>query len=269
MTAAAPLDPALESLLAFWAEAGVDAAVEDEPVDKLRRPEPRTLAAESVRGPAPLAFPGAEHADLTGMVADARALAEGAGDLPALLAAAERFDSGSYRPTGARRGVLGRGEAPADVVVVGGAPRPEDEAAGAFAGAAGRLLDRMLAAAGLTGRALLLHAVLWRTPGGAPPSPEQAVLSRPFIERAVALARPRALLVLGELPARFVLGREESVLKLRRETLAWVQDAGGSAVPAFVTFGPDFLLKAPGAKKQAWHDLLTLTERVDPADSGS
>ena len=271
MTAAAPLDPALESLLAFWAEAGVDAAVEDAPTDKLRRPEPPAPAVEPIRTAASpaFAFSGPGHGDLTGAVADAQDLAAAAADFESLSAAAESFAPGSLRPTGARRGVLGRGGAPADLAVIGGAPGADEERDGAFAGPAGRLLDRMLAAAGLADRALLLHAVLWRTPGAAAPSPEQATLSRPFIERAIALAQPRAVLILGEVPARLVLGRDESVLKLRRERLAWAQGAPLPELPTLVTFSPDFLLRASGAKKQAWHDFLTLAEWLDTANSGS
>lgn len=266
MIPALPLDPALESLLAFWADAGVDAAVEDAPTDKLRRLEPpprseappasASVAQHAVAGPA---------GDLVGAIADAQSLARAAHDLPALQTAAEAFAPAGLRPPGARRGVLARGVSPAAVVVIGGGPSAEDEGAGAFSGGAGRLLDRMLAAAGLEGRALLLHAALWRTPGGRDPTPEEAALARPFQLRAVALARPKALLVLGDVAARFVLGRSDGVLKLRREALLWTEESsGGAGLPVTVSFSPEFLLATPAAKKRAWADLLTLTERVDP-----
>ena len=265
MMASVALDPALESLLAFWAEAGVDAAVEDEPVDRLQRPAPaRIVPAAAAQAAVPPALGAAGvRGDLAAAIAEARRFAAGAADLPDLLAAAASFDPGPFRPAGARRTALLRGDAPADVVVIGGAPgADEDEVGTAFAGAEGRLLDRMLAAAGLGGRALLAHAVLWRTPGDRPPTPEEAALSRPFLERAVALAAPKALLLLGDAPARLVLGREEGVLKLRREALTWSPEGDGTALPAHVTFGPGFLLRQSQAKKRAWDDLLSLNQRV-------
>lgn len=253
------LDPALESLLAFWAEAGVDAAVEDEAVDKLRPREP-------ARAPVPPATtnpPALVSSDLAVLLAEARRLAEAAMDLSALRTAAAAFDPGPFRPTGARRVFLGRGEAPAEVVAIGGGPGAEEVRADeAFAGPEGRLLDRMLAAAGLTGRALCLHAALWSTPGDREASPEEAALARPFLERAIALAAPKALLLLGDTPARLVLGRPEGAPKLRTERLEWRPETGGAVLPVFVTFHPGLLLRQPRAKKQAWADLLTLMGRV-------
>jgi DNA polymerase len=263
MTAAAALDPALESLLAFWAGAGVDMAVEDEPTDKLRRLDPPPRPAQTA-APAALA-PGVRSDDLASALLEAQALAQATQNLPGLLGAAERFAPAGFTPAGARRGVLARGSAPADVVVVAGAPGAEEEGAGAFADGAGRFLDRMVSAAGLSGSALFVHVSLWRTPGGRDPTPEEAALTRPFVLRAIDLARPKALLVLGDVAARFLLGRSDGVLKLRREALVWTEHEGRAEAPAVVvSFSPEFLLATPAAKKRAWADLLTLAERVDP-----
>lgn len=256
------IDPALESLLAFWADAGVDAAVEDEPVDKLQRRGP-VRAEPAAAAPAAPAMLRAGP-DVAGALADARALAAGAATLEALLAAADDFALAGVRPAGARGAPWLRGEAPADVVVIGGPPGADEETVGAaFGGIEGRLVDRMLAAAGLSGRALLAHAVLWRTPGDRPATHDETLLSRPFLERAVQLARPKALLVLGDAAARLLLGRDEGVLKLRRESLTWRAEGGEAALPAVVTFGPGLLLRQAQAKKRAWEDVLTLLERVE------
>jgi DNA polymerase len=260
---------ALESLLAFWADAGVDACLADEPVDKLRRPAPPAAAAAATRpAPAAPARAAVEAApDVANAVAAAQALAQAAPDLAALEASMQGFDGGGHRPASARRILFARGAPAAAVVVVGGPPGADEDGAGsAFAGAAGRLLDRMLAAAGLNERALLLHVTPWRTPGDRPPTDAEAAVALPFVRRAIALAAPAALLVLGDLPARLLLNRAEGVLKLRGAMLDTLSQAGDPEPPkALVTFGPAFLLKQPAMKAQAWRDLLTLARAVATA----
>ena len=266
MTAAA-LEPALESLLAFWAEAGVDAAVEDAPIDKLKRREPERPAPPP-KPPAIAAAPvgrtssGGETAELAQA---ARGAAAAAQDLPALQAAVEALELGSLRPPSAPIAFL-RADDAVDIAVLGGAPgEAEARERIAFAGAEGRLLDRMLASVGLNGRALRLHAGFWPKAVGEAPSPEELEIVRPFVDRALALSRPRALLVLGDQPARAWLQRTEGFLKLRGQALDYRPEAAGAALPVVVTFHPGLLLRQPMAKKQAWKDLLTLGDRVAEA----
>lgn len=259
------LDPALESLLAFWAEAGVDAAIEDAPVDKLRRREPSPPGRPPVERPVPapaLAVSG----DFAELARSARSVAAQAGDLSALQRAAEELDAGRLRPASATITFF-RADAATDVAVLGGAPgETEAREHAAFAGAEGRLLDRMLASVGLGGRALRLHAALWSRPGGEAASVEELELARPFLDRALALARPKAVLLLGDQPARVWLGATESFLKLRGQTSRIQPEGVQTPLPAVVTFHPGLLLRQPMAKKQAWRDLLTLGDRVASAN---
>ena len=163
MFQAAATDPrALESLLAFWADAGVDAAYADAPVNRTvaavaapkmvkRAPLPGQAAAAAPRPPIPsLAAPRPPpREDLDESVAAARRAAA-ALDLAALEAAIAAFDGCGLKTAGARRAVFSRGNPAAPVMVVGEAPGADEDAQGApFVGRAGQLLDRMLAAAGL------------------------------------------------------------------------------------------------------------------------
>lgn len=267
---AATADPAhtghgrgLESLLSFWADAGVDALYGDEAVDRTRRVEakarPQPAAAAPLASPVSAAEPNAAH-DL----AVPRRLAEAARDLDSLRAAAADF----LRETLAIEApVFWRGAGDAPVIVVGEAPGLEDENAGTpFAGAAGRLLDRMLAAAGLNDRALITHTVFWRPPGDRQPTSEEQALCAPFLERAIALVAPRALLLAGAGVARAMLGREEPILSLHGRWLEWRSADGTLELPALPTLSPAFLLRQPMAKAKSWADLLTLSERVDRPD---
>ena len=130
-------------------------------------------------------------------------------------------------------------------------------------GRAGKLLDRMLAAAGLTGRVFITNTVFWRPPGNRTPTPAEQAICAPFLERIIALVQPKMLLTVGGASAKALLKREEGILSLRGRWLEWKSADGAQELPAMPTLHPAFLLRQPGAKKHAWNDLLTLMERLD------
>ncbi len=255
-------DPrAIESLLGFWAEAGVDAIVLDAPVDRLAE---RPRAAPQRIAPASAKPQAAAGADVSGAIAEARRLADEAGDLAALAAAIAAFDGCGLKREGARQAVFSRGAADAPEMLIGEAPGAEEDAQGApFVGRAGKLLDRMLAAAGLEGRVFITNTVFWRPPGNRNPTPQEQLVCAPFLERAIALVRPRLLLLAGGAAAKALLQRPEGIHALRGRWFDRNSSDGALAHPALPTLHPAFLLRQPAAKKRAWADLMLLGERLD------
>ncbi len=257
---------ALESLLAFWREAGVDACYEDEPVDRTWRPAPplraQPGAPTETQSAAAFASP-----DVSAAVVEARALAAAAGDLAALEAAIAAFDGCPLKHQGAKRAVFSRGAPDAPVVIIGEGPGAEEDAQGApFVGRAGKLLDRMLEAAGLQDRVFITNTVFWRPPGNRTPTPAEQAVCAPFLDRALQLIRPKLLLLVGGASAKSILRREEGILSLRGRWFEWRSQDEQLELPALPTLHPAFLLRQPAAKKKAWSDLLTLTERLDRPD---
>ena len=252
---------ALESLLGFWSEAGVDTAFADEPVDRL---------AERVRPtPAPIQAPptaAAAHAgpDVSGAIAEARRLAAEADDLPALAAAIAAFDGCGLKFEGARQAVFSRGVPEAPVMVIGEAPGADEDAQGQpFVGRAGKLLDKMLGAAGLADRVFITNTVFWRPSGNRNPTVQEQLVCAPFVERVIALVQPKFLLLAGGASAKAMLRRPEGILSLRGRWFDWTSSDGATTLPALPTLHPAFLLRQPAAKKRAWADLLMLGERLD------
>jgi DNA polymerase len=264
----ASADAAMESLLAFWVEAGVDSMLLDAPVDRIEAG--RALPPRVDLKPAALAAPAAARAgqaDLGGAVAQARAAAEAAQDLAQLAEAIARFEGCPLRFEGAKQAVFYRGRPDAPLMVIGEGPGAEEDAQGLpFVGRAGQLLDRMLAAAGLADRVLITNTVFWRPPGNRTPTPAEQMVCAPFLERAIALVRPRMLLLVGGASAKSMLKKEEGILSLRGRWFEWRSSQGDIELPAMPTLHPAFLLRQPAAKKRAWSDLLTLTERLDRPD---
>ncbi|MBI1405910.1 MAG: uracil-DNA glycosylase [Caulobacter sp.] len=258
---------AAESLLAFWAEAGIDALYGEESFDRLAEGAERLKA--KVRPPSPPPTPlrtvrPAAGPDIAEAVSQARAAAAAADTLEALAEAIAAFEGCPLRHEGARQAVFSRGAADAPLMIIGEAPGADEDAQGApFVGRAGKLLDRMLAAAGLEGRVFITNTVFWRPPGNRTPTPAEQAICAPFLERAITLVKPRMLLLAGGAPAKAVLKRDEGILSLRGRWFEWKSSDGKLDLPALPTLHPAFLLRQPAAKKKAWLDLLTLTERLD------
>jgi DNA polymerase len=253
---------ALQSLLAFWRDAGVDHLFEDEPQDRRQAARPRPELTVVPAAPPEAAGRGAP--DLAEAVATARAMAAEAETLQALETAIAAFEGCSLRFEGARRAVFCRGRPDAEILVIGEAPGAEEDLQGQpFVGRAGQLLDRMLAAAGLSDRVFITNTVFWRPPGNRQPSANEQSVCAPFLERAVALVRPKVLLLLGGASAKFVLNRPEGILALRGKWQDRVFEDAKLTIPALPTLHPAFLLRQPAAKKKAWADLLSLADRLD------
>ncbi len=149
-------------------------------------------------------------------------------------------------------------------MVVGEGPGAEEDARGQpFVGKAGQLLDRMLAEAGLEGRVFITNTVFWRPPGNRTPTPAEQAVCAPFVERAFALLKPRAVLLVGAAASKSVLGVDEGIMRLRGNWKEWRLAEGAVSAPALPTLHPAFLLRQPLAKRQAWADLLSLAARLE------
>ena len=263
----APSNAAIESLLAFWADGGVDAMLLDAPVDRIAagRVQPPRAAVRAPASPAAPAVSRAPQVDVTAAVAQAQALAAGAADLEALSAAIAAFDGCPLKTAGAAtQAVVWRGDPKAPVVVIGEGPGAEEDRTGQpFVGRAGQLLDKMLAAANLADRVLITNTVFWRPPGNRDPSPAEQAVCRPFLERLIALTGPRLLLLVGAPSAKSMLQTDQGILSLRGRWTDWRSEDGAILLPALPTLHPAFLLRQPAAKKHAWADMMALAERLD------
>ncbi|PTE09380.1 uracil-DNA glycosylase [Mesorhizobium helmanticense] len=287
MTAASPNNPIdIADLLAFYASAGVDDALEDEPVNRLaeavqkpseRAPVAATPARESAPPPPEPSRPDmsrlpdapparAPSASATvpdeAQAALARQLAATAASLDELRQHMAAFDGCNLKFT-AKNMVFADGNPNAAVMLVGEAPgRDEDIEGLPFVGRSGRLLDRMLAAIGLDRTsAYIANVIPWRPPGNRTPTPHETEICRPFIERQIELVNPKVLVNLGGPSAKTLLNTTEGILRLRGNWRVHMT-ASGTAIPAMPTLHPAYLLRTPAHKKLAWRDFLEVKAKL-------
>jgi DNA polymerase len=195
-------------------------------------------------------------------------------DWPALRAAVAGCEACGLCRT-RRQTVFGVGNTQAQLMIVGEAPGEQEDAQGEpFVGAAGQLLDRMLAALGL-GRAaatpgvddparqvFIANTLKCRPPRNRNPAPEELAACQPFLERQVALVQPRAILAMGRFAVTQLLGSDAPIGRLRGQVHRW------RGVPVIVSYHPAYLLRQPADKAKAWDDLCLLAELLEQPPGG-
>lgn len=237
---------------------GADEALWPSAQDRTRRvpPAPQPLARPALVPPA-TALPPLPAASR------AATLAAAAGSLEALREAIAGFDGSALRET-ATNLVFADGVPGAATMFVGEAPGADEDRLGRpFVGVSGQLLDRMLASIGLArGENCYITNILpWRPPGNRTPTDAEIALFLPFVLRHIALARPRHLVLLGGVAAKALLRARDGMTRLRgRWRQVMVEEE--STLPALATLHPAYLLRNPGAKRDAWTDLLLLSSRL-------
>ncbi|WP_420408928.1 uracil-DNA glycosylase [Hoeflea sp.] len=238
-------------------------------------PDRATAAPNAVSGASrPAAAPGGpipQASQLTipdeAAFNDARSLSGSANTIEELRAALQGFSGCNLRHS-AKSLVFADGNPDADVMFIGESPgRDEDLQGLPFAGRAGQLLDRMLAAIGMDRTTSYITTMIpWRPPGNRPPAPHEIELCRPFVERHIALAQPKILVMLGNISTRSLLGLDKNILAVRGTWSTYTSQ--GRVIPAMPTLNPNYLLRNPSQKKLAWADLLSLQEQVRDLNTG-
>jgi len=264
-----PTGDRAHDLLDFYLEAGVDALVGEEPVDRfaateaapVRAPQPAIRRDVDVtsRAAAPITAVAPPAPDEAAMAA--REAARSAQSLDELRAILSGFEGCALRAT-ATQLVFSDGNPEARLMLVGEAPgRDEDIEGLPFVGRSGKLLDLMLKAIGLDrSQVYIANIVPWRPPGNRTPTPQESQICLPFILRQIELADPDILVCLGGPSAQTLLGIKDGITKTRGRWFTF--NTGKREIRAMPTFHPAFLLRSPLQKRFAWRDFLAIRKAL-------
>jgi DNA polymerase len=156
--------------------------------------------------------------------------------------------------------VFGVGHHQAHWMVVGEAPGEQEDLSGEpFVGAAGQLLDRMLAALHLSRaedgaappsqRVYIANTLKCRPPRNRNPLADELAQCEPYLVRQIQLLRPRLILAMGRFAVQSLLRSDEPIGRLRGRVHRY------QGVPLVVTYHPAYLLRNLPDKAKAWEDL--------------
>ena len=154
--------------------------------------------------------------------------------------------------------VFASGDPRARLMVIGEGPGAEEDRQGLpFVGAAGELLNKILAAIGLPrDQVYVANIVKCRPPGNRDPEVDEVRACRGYLEQQIDLVQPEVLVVLGRVAAQVLLGTDASLSRLRGD---WHAIRG---IPVRVTYHPAALLRNSAWKRPTWEDMQLVRDRL-------
>jgi DNA polymerase len=156
--------------------------------------------------------------------------------------------------------VFGVGPIGAELVFVGEAPGADEDRQGEpFVGAAGQMLNRIIAGCGLKREEIFICNILrCRPPGNRQPKPEEAANCREYLDASIDLVQPKVICCWGAVAAQNLLQTKIGITKLRGRFYEY------RGIPVLCTFHPAALLegRSPEKKKDVWEDMKMLLAKL-------
>jgi len=281
-----PFDPV--ALLNWYVEMGADECIGSESIDRYaqsaemmarrkaalaERSQPASQSkpsqAPALRQAAPSAAPQQEVRATDEMVHVAVQSAAKASSVDELRDAVMAFEGCALKKT-AMNTVFSDGNPKTDIMFIGDAPGTDEDRKGIpFSGEAGQMLDKMLNACGLEKESgtrsniYISNIVFWRPPGNRPATPSEIALCLPFVERHIELVDPKVIVILGGAAAKAILGKHESISKLRGRWFEHATPGLSRPVQTRVIYHPESLLTSPAQKRRVWADLLCVVDKLE------
>jgi uracil-DNA glycosylase family 4 len=155
--------------------------------------------------------------------------------------------------------VPGEGPADAPVLFVGEGPGAEEDQQGRpFVGAAGRLLDKLLAGIRIPReRVFITNTVRCRPPGNREPHPDEVAACLPYLVRQMGVLQPRVVCLLGATATRALLGSDQKLNQVRGRA---IREAGRWW---FATYHPAAALRSASLASALQEDFRRLRRLVD------
>ena len=157
--------------------------------------------------------------------------------------------------------VPGMGVLNPDVMVVGEGPgADEDEQGLPFVGRAGQYLDKWLAAIGLsrTTNCFIGNVVKCRPPMNRDPQPDEIASCIPYLERQIAIIKPKFILTVGRISSAVLTGQEAGIGRLRGFTYSF------KGIPLIPTYHPSAVLRdQANLRRPVWDDLRRLKAQLE------
>lgn len=129
--------------------------------------------------------------------------------------------------------VFGVGDPQARLMLVGEAPGKNEDLQGEpFVGAAGKLLDVLLAEIGLQrSEVYIANVIKCRPPGNRDPHPGEIDACKGYLREQIRLVGPEVVVTLGNFATKLLLNTEIGITRLRGRLHPWW--LGSSLVPTF------------------------------------
>ena len=274
-----------QQILSWSINAGVDEAVGETPLNRYAlaeealskraakaeqllkdaEAERAALPAQTAKRPSfgPVSVQPADEGRLEDAIKKAVEMAARAKTIDDVRIALETFD-GCALKKGAMNLVFGDGPAQARVMLIGDVPGEDEDRQGVpFVGLSGELLNKMLGSIGLMRSDVFVsNTVFWRPPGKRRALAGEIAVCLPFIERMIEIINPQILITLGGPTTHTLLAQQGNISKLVGRWFSYETSKMSHPIQACSLYHPEFLLKSPAMKRQAWANLLMIQKKM-------
>lgn len=157
--------------------------------------------------------------------------------------------------------VPGQGNSRPEILFIGEGPGEDEDLQGlAFVGRAGKLLTRLILRMGFTREEVFIaNVVKCRPPNNRKPLPEEVKACRPYLERQIAVLKPKVLVLLGASALDALLPPVMPGRTISRVRGQWLEY---ESIPAMPTFHPSYLLRNQSAMWDVWNDMQLVLKRL-------
>ncbi len=194
-----------------------------------------------------------------------RSLADSAGNLEELKTLLMDFNGCDLKKL-ANKTVFADGNPQSSIMFIGEAPGSNEDAEGIpFCGESGKLLDNVLASINISRKhnAYITNTVFWRPPANRQPTQEEIDICRPFVEKHIALINPKLIVLVGNVAATSLLGKNAGISKIRQEYYLYTNQYLTKPIQTTSIFHPAYLLRQPMQKKATWYDLIKIHDYIN------
>ena len=155
--------------------------------------------------------------------------------------------------------VFGAGDPGAGIMFVGEAPGADEDREGEpFVGAAGQLLNKIIAAMNLRREEVYICNILkCRPPNNRDPQPDEIEQCEPYLKRQIEIIEPKVICTLGRFAAQTLLRSSESMGRMRGQTHSY------EGIPLVATYHPAALLRNAQWKRPTWEDIKRVRQIYD------
>ena len=195
------------------------------------------------------------------IVAGAKAAAEACKNLKELEKAVKSFDGCSLKKM-ATNTVFADGDPKSEIMIIGEAPGNHEDLQGIpFCGDSGKLLNEMFKAIGFKRENLYItNTLFWRPPGNRRPTEDELAMCRPFVEKHIALMKPKLIVLMGATAMADVLKIHEPISKMCGKLFDYKNEYLKTPIKTTVLFHPSYLMRQSSKKRETWLDLLLIKE---------
>ena len=157
--------------------------------------------------------------------------------------------------------VFGFGDTNADWLFIGEAPGKDEDIKGEpFVGRAGRLLNEIIFASGLTRESVFIANILkCRPPNNRDPHQEEVESCFVYLKKQIELINPKIIIAVGKIAAQQLLNTDQTMADLRGS----IHSFGKKDIPLVVIYHPAYLLRSPTQKSKVWSDIVLAKESMN------